>query len=380
MSDEEFSLRNTSGEVTSASPLDNVKQEIEKYKATHKKLLAEQRDLSKAKDDLMDITKKFQMRSVTLRNSLKEEEKEQAQGLEKEKDKLSALQKEESVLKAEIQKTEEELGHFDRINHQLKQQTQVSTAVPEKMVVFTGDVDVGMGARAGAGAGASSFGLDARIMYPMEGGTALITFEDEEVAQNIVSLKKHEIQLGECTITLEAKPVQFLMPSHIEMDTDVCPRRILISNLPKKFEESRLLDRLEIHFQKKRNRGGEVDSIDLLHDSGNVVITFVDDDVAKGLTDMEYHDVDLGKKKYRLRVTPFVNGKVTDLKTRISVSRRTVLLTGIPNIMEPENMQDSLEIHFQKGGNGGGEVDAFIYNPVGHNVVAVFEEDSPKKE
>lgn len=39
-------------------------------------------------------------------------------------------------------------------------------------------------------------------------------------------------------------------------------------------------------------------------------------------------------------------------------------------------MQDALEIHFQKGSRGGGEVDALAYVPTGRTGVAVFAEDS----
>ncbi|MBN3308731.1 IN35 protein, partial [Amia calva] len=217
-----------------------------------------------------------------------------------------------------------------------------------------------------------------QIQYPMEGGTALVTFEDEEVAQKILSMKYHDVKLGECCIRLEAKPVQLLMPSHIEMETHVCNRRVLVSNLPKNSEEERLLDKLELYFSKRRNGGGEVDSSEMMHDSGNVVITFVEDSVAKGLTSKETYNVELFGKKNKLKVTPFLNGEITKLQTRMSESRRTVQLVGIPDIMEEDNMQDNLEIHFQKSSNGGGEVDAFVYNPLGKTTLAVFEEDCPE--
>lgn len=48
--------------------------------------------------------------------------------------------------------------------------------------------------------------------------------------------------------------------------------------------------------------------------------------------------------------------------------------------MEKDNLQDLLEIHFQKSANSGGEVDAIIYNPVGERTLAVFEEDNSKAE
>ncbi|XP_035260801.1 interferon-induced 35 kDa protein homolog [Anguilla anguilla] len=376
MSDEKFSVVTTNGDVSTVTSLDEVMQEIKKQKESYTKLLEDHRELSKDVDSNVDLTKQFQKQIATLTGKLAEEKKEQARSLEPHKGgRMRTLQDEESRLKAEIQKLDEDLVSLDRLTHQLKQRTQVSTAMPEKRVVFTGSVSVGREASAGAQAGTSSIDMKVRIMYPMEGGTALVTFEDEKVAQNIVRMEHHEIHVGDCVLRLKAKPMHFLMPSHIEMDTHVCPRRILVSDLPKVDDENRLMDRLEIHFQKKRNGGGEVESVDMLHDSGNVVITFMEDNVAKGLTDTKYHDLD---NKYKLRVTPFVNGEITDLQTRMSVSQRTVLLTGIPDIMEQENMQDSLEIHFQKGGNGGGEVDAFVYNPMGHRKLAIFMEDSPK--
>lgn len=39
-----------------------------------------------------------------------------------------------------------------------------------------------------------------------------------------------------------------------------------------------LLNKLEIHFSKTKNGGGEVDDCEMLPDSGTVVLTFVDID------------------------------------------------------------------------------------------------------
>ena len=48
---------------------------------------------------------------------------------------------------------------------------QVSTAVPERKVVFKGQTSDGVDS--------SGFEIKPRIVYPMEGGTALITFEED---------------------------------------------------------------------------------------------------------------------------------------------------------------------------------------------------------
>uniref|UniRef100_W5N357 Interferon-induced protein 35 n=1 Tax=Lepisosteus oculatus TaxID=7918 RepID=W5N357_LEPOC len=372
-SEDDFSLVSTAtaqgldGSVL--SPLDSIRKEIEKYKEICDQIITDQNDLRNDRDKLQQMTEEFKLRSVKLKQQREDEEVERSLTLDTDKEKLAELQLEEQKLQEEAERLQTELRHVDEMNQQLKQETQVTTAVPERKVVFTG---------ATGEEGSSSFDMNPRIVYPMEGGTALITFEDEEVAQKILSMNYHDVQLGECSIRLEARPVQLLMPSYIEVETHVSNRRILVSNLPKDVEESRLLDKLELFFSKSRNGGGEVESLELLHDSGTVVITFLEDTIAKRLTDMENHTVELLGKKYRLRVTPFLNGKIIDLQTRVSESRRTVQLVGIPNIMEEDNMQDNLEIHFQKSSNGGGEVDAFLYSPPGKTALAVFEEDSPE--
>lgn len=106
-----------------------------------------------------------------------------------------------------------------------------------------------------------------------------------------------------------------------------------------------------------------------------------------------------------MRVTPFLNGKITNLKVRVTVRvhpqilvdvlilpylplfclwpfpvqtemtlcPRTVLLTGIHAIMEQDTLQDLLEIYFQKIRNGGGEIIKCLYNPLGQRTLALFE-------
>ncbi|KPP71121.1 interferon-induced 35 kDa protein-like, partial [Scleropages formosus] len=348
--------------------------------AMYDKALKDNRKLSEGNSDTLKLAGEFYQRSQKLNQDLQMEEEEQGQRTDDLKKRLSLVKKEESRLKEEEKRMKEEHRQIDQMERQLRQQTecvlittsppfQVSAAVPEKKVVFAGNLNTER----------ETFNLESEIVYPMEGGTALITFEDEEAAQNILSMKEHDVPVGDFSITLEAKPVQFIIPSLVEMDTYVCPNRVLVSNLPKNMnedDESRLLDRLEVHFSKTRNGGGEVESICMLQDSGNVVIAFTKDNVARGLVGREYHEIDVLKKKHKVRVTPFINGEIKELRVTVSVSSRTVLLTGIPDVTEEDTMQDCLEIHFQKSSSGGGEVDAIVFNPMGQRKLAVFRDDS----
>lgn len=66
----------------------------------------------------------------------------------------------------------------------------------------------------------------------------------------------------------------------------------------------------------------------------------------------------------------------SSLQVQTQVCSRTALLTGIPDIVDPEDLKDFLEIHFQKGSNGGGEVLQCQYNPPGRRTLAVFSDQS----
>jgi len=37
------------------------------------------------------------------------------------------------------------------------------------------------------------------------------------VAQKILSQKEHRVELGDCAITVQAKPIQFLVPDYVEV-------------------------------------------------------------------------------------------------------------------------------------------------------------------
>ncbi|TRY87815.1 hypothetical protein DNTS_015718 [Danionella cerebrum] len=350
--------------------IENLTLEINKSKAQHEAIMKEQQIQKDGIRSNIDFAQKFRQRAEQVKKSNEQEIQKNAMKLQNEKKKCRSIEDKSSMLKKEILKIQEELQNLDSKNKTLKKQTEISTAVPERKVVYEGKTKVG--------AHDVSFDMNSRIVYPMQGGTTLITFEEEDVAQKILSMKEHLVSLGDCTIKVQAKPVHFLVPFNVEMETEVCPHRILVSNLPKDISEERTLDKLDIHFSKARNGGGEVLDKDMLHDSSTVVITFQEDNVAKHLSDKQDHEVDFGKQKYKVKVTPFLNGKIIDMKISNSTCSRTVLLTGIPDIMDKEDLQDNLEIHFQKTTNGGGEVESILYNPVGHSSLALFQQDTPE--
>lgn len=369
-SDEDFSL--VMDPQPSEETLEGIKALLFNQKKIYEQHLEEHKELAASRDDRREMTEKFKERTVKLRDQIKKDKLSYSERIENEKARVKLLNQEENELLEEIKRVKAALKDEKAENLHLKQQADVFMAVPEKKVVFKGKTE--------KASDSQPFEMDAHIVYPMDGGTALITFEEEVVAKKVLNMKRHQVTLeGGCSISVEARPIQLMLPTLVEIDSEVCPQRILISNLPKMDTEP-LLNKLEIHFSKTKNGGGEVDECEMLADSGTVVLTFVDKHIAKGLTDTEHHDVKLQQKKHRVRVTPFLNGKIKNFKTKMSVCPRTVLLTGIPAVMEHETLQDLLEIHFQKSGNSGGEIEAILYNPVGEQASALFQGVSPSRE
>ncbi|KAK5884781.1 hypothetical protein CesoFtcFv8_018568 [Champsocephalus esox] len=358
-SDEDFSLVIP---PTTEETLESIKALINNYKKKYEQLIQDQEELVACRNDQLEMAEQFRQRSVKLNQKIKEDQHSYEEQMESDKAKIKLGQQEESDLMEQILRVEEALEEEKARNHHLKQQNDVFSAVPERKVAFTGLTGKDM----------QEFDMETNIVYPMEGGTAFITFEEEVAASKILKMQKHEVMVGRgCRITVEARPVHLMLPRLVEINSEVSSQHILISSLPK-MEIELLLNKLEIHFSKTKHGGGEVEKCEMLPDSWTVALTFLKNDIAKGLIETEHHDVNLQEKMHRVRVTPFLNGKITNLVTKMTACPRTLLLTGIPTIMDRETLQDELEIHFQRSCHGGGEVEAFLYNPLGQHTSAVF--------
>ncbi|NWI04710.1 IN35 protein, partial [Tichodroma muraria] len=223
------------------------------------------------------------------------------------------------------------------------------------------------------------------IHYPLPGGSALITFEEAKVAQRIIEMREHTVELScgeleeldQCRVRVQAVPVEMLLPSALEIRLTRSSRSILLSDLPSlNISKEALLDKLELFFSKTKNGGSEVESREFLEDSDQVVLTFTQDGVAEPLIERGHTEVLIGKGKYKVKISPCMSGDISNMQLQPSRCPRTVLLSGIPDVLSEESMRDALEIHFQKASRGGGEVDALAYVPAGRTGVAVFLEDT----
>ncbi|NXG07044.1 IN35 protein, partial [Sakesphorus luctuosus] len=224
------------------------------------------------------------------------------------------------------------------------------------------------------------------IQYPLPGGSALITFEKAEVAQRIIEMKEHMVELScgeeleeldQCKMRVQAAPVEILLPSALEIRLTQSSRSILVSDLPSLgIPEETLLDKLELFFSKTKNGGSEVESREFCVGSGQIVLTFTRDGVAGPLIERGHIQVLIERGKYKVKISPCMIGNIINVQLQPSRCSKTVLLSGIPDVLSEESMRDTLEIHFQKASHGGGEVDALAYVPAGQTGLAVFVEDT----
>ncbi|KAK4808658.1 hypothetical protein QYF61_020147 [Mycteria americana] len=449
--------------VPAATP-EQVRQEMERCKELCSALEQDNVKLQMAKEAVEQRTRELRKEGELLHKNLgqqmslsRDEEKSCQVGISLAKEERNRLRQEKQVLEKKLEEVRKRVLWEDPV--------KVLPALPEKKMVFKGLVankeDM------------NKLMLTPLIHYPLLGGSALITFEKAEVAQRIIEVKEHMVELsyGEeleelerCRVRVQAAPVDVLLPSALEVGPEglllpapqrttelpqartsfallcsaaprarpcrvagtgpaqcisaaalrcspelwgrPCPalvltglchpqirltrssRSILVSDLPSLgIPEESLLDKLELFFSKTKNGGGEVESREFLDSSGQVVLTFVQDGVAEPLIERGRIQVLIGKGKYELKISPCMSGDITNLQgplrltpgsAQLQPSRcpRTVLLSGIPDVLGEEPMRDTLEIHFQKASRGGGEVDALAYVPAGRHGVAVFMEDA----
>ncbi|CAL8304126.1 unnamed protein product [Merluccius merluccius] len=323
--------------------LEDIGAETTKLKFQYDKLADEQQKLRKTASARERLAQTFRDRALVATRDLEQAQLKQDLDMETKQEKLLSLQEEDRQLTEQLNETEVDIRQQDAKIDELKNAANAISVVPEREVVFRGSTrDV---------ANPKAFDVKSHIKYPMDGGTALITFDEEIVAENILSMPTHKVKLEEeCFIMVEVHPVRLTVPTYVEMDTRVCPRSILVSNLPS-LESEFMLDKLELHFSKKFNGGGEVASRHFQGDVGNAVLVFVDDNMGESLL-----CVSLSKNKSQ-------------------DCARSVLLTGIPAVMDQATLQDMLEIYFQKSTNGGGEISNIVYNPQGQATVALFKDD-----
>ncbi|XP_072636840.1 interferon-induced 35 kDa protein [Canis lupus baileyi] len=274
---------------------------------------------------------------------------------------LCALQEEQTRLMRRLQELQQQRRELRDIPPD-----QVPFSVPALPLVFRGHTQQGKEVP-------TCLVSKLRICYPLPGGSALVNFDDPKVAERVVQQKEHKIDIEECRLRVQVEALELPMVTTIQVSTQISRWSVLVSGFPAglRLSEEELLDKLEIFFGKIRNGGGEVETRELLL-QGGVVLGFTKDTVAQHLCQVGQFTVPLGRQSFPLRVSPYLSGEIQKAEIMFRPVPQSVLVLNIPDVLDGPELQDILEIHFQKPSRGGGEVESLRVVPPGQRGLAVF--------
>uniref|UniRef100_A0A673NI11 N-myc-interactor-like n=1 Tax=Sinocyclocheilus rhinocerous TaxID=307959 RepID=A0A673NI11_9TELE len=208
----------------------------------------------------------------------------------------------------------------------------------------------------------SVFTVIQRPSFLLKGGQALITFEEEKVAEQILRLAKCSVACDRAKMDVKPYALSLDPSVKFEVHIQVSKKSVRFCNAPPTLPEERMRDRLELSFSRASRGGGEVEKLEYHKDTGSGRVTFLSTGVAENLVHRGKFCVDAGSDVV-LDVLPLYEYQLRKFQTYSGAPGRTVLLGGIQALMDEEDLQDHLEIHFQKPSNYGGEVENIKYVP-----------------
>ncbi|XP_066484516.1 interferon-induced 35 kDa protein isoform X2 [Tiliqua scincoides] len=363
----------SSEDITASKSFGTATEQVEKYQETYKSLEFDCKSLETSRRASEQDESRLQGEIQLLRRRLEQHDMN-TQAEKKTSQQMLDLEREKTrKLLAEKQALEIELRELERLQIDQEKYCKVPDTFPDRDMVFKGHVEELMRERV-----SDMLTVLPQVRYPMPAGSALITFENPEVAKKIAAMKQHKVKLDEgFFVHVKAELIELMLPSSLEISLERIPQQVVLSGVEtsSSVSEEHLHDKLELFFSKRKNGGGEVDRIEQLNSPGQLLLTFAEDEVAKHLIQIGQFQVPIGNETHTVKLSYYTTGKLTDLQFSPSVCSRTVLLSGIPDVLEEDLMREALEIHFQKPSKGGGEVEAVTYVPANHQgcAVAVFE-------
>ncbi|KFQ70827.1 N-myc-interactor, partial [Phaethon lepturus] len=215
-----------------------------------------------------------------------------------------------------------------------------------------------------------------KIPFRLNQNEALLTFEDEEVAQRLIKMGNHTVNLDNKIADVRVKPFTLEMGITFELHITISGKKINISEVPElSIPEDWMRDKLELNFYKtEQGGGGEVENVKYDKQSRTAVITFLRPGAANSFVRCTKYPFFVNGRCYRLSVSPNTAVHLEKFQLYCGISKKTILLKGIQETEDDEeSVQDMIEIHFQKPSNRGGEIEKIKYVSKGVTWVC-FEE------
>ncbi|XP_067155530.1 N-myc-interactor [Apteryx mantelli] len=356
----------------SKDEMESLKEELEKWKERLEKAEKAKADLFLCKLSADEEHVKAQDELTKLKDLQEKQRKESVMSRENYETELCLLNQENTELKREIEKLKEDLATNNSV---LSQDVQIKKKVAEMKMKFTQMEDMkdgypDMNTHC-------VFYVTTKIPFRLNKNQALLTFEDEEVAQRLIKMGKHTVNLDSKIANLRAKPVTLEMGIKFELHVTISGKKINVSEIPElSIPDDWMRDKLELHFYKSKHGGGEVENVKYDKRSGTAVITFLRPEAASGFLRHATCSFFVNGRFYMVSVSPSTEKHLEKLQICSGISKKTILLKGIQETEDDEeSVQDMIEIHFQKPSNGGGEIENIKYVSKGVTW-AYFEEDT----
>ncbi|XP_051479507.1 N-myc-interactor [Apus apus] len=326
-------------------------EKAEKEKAALACQLNAEEGCAKAEEDLikLDVEEEQQKDMMMPRDAYERE--------------LSELNQENTELQRELEKLKEEIAEW---TSELSQHRQIKKKVAEVKMKFTHMEDMqddyaDMNIHC-------VFGVATKSPFKLKKNEALLTFEDEEVAQRLIEMGEHTVDLDNKKADVGVKPVTLEMGVKFQLHVTISGTKINVSEVPDlSIPDDWMRDKLELNFYRsKQGGGGEVENVQYDKQSRAAVITFLTPGAANSFVRCTHYPFYANGRCYRLAVSQSTDAHLEQFQLYRGISKRTILLKGIKDAEDDEEIvQDMIEIHFQKPTNGGGEVDEIKYSPGG---------------
>ncbi|XP_026865832.2 N-myc-interactor [Electrophorus electricus] len=362
--------------MTCSQPLADAFKELEKWKKLVEAAETAKSTLLLDKLDTEETKKKAQQETTEIMST----EEQLTKSFNKKgkiiEEEIGDLDKVIQDLMKKLQQYKEQLKVKKAERDSLQQRFKIKAQIPEKRMKFT---HVEKEARDETEDSVQNtkavFTITQRPSLLLKGGQALITFEEEKVAEQILRLAKCTVSCDKDKVDVKPYAITLDPSVKFEVHVSMSKKSIEFSNAPPHISEERMRDRLELSFSKPSCGGGEVETLHYDPETGKGRVTFLNSGVAENLALKETFCADIGNGM-EINVGPVYEYQLKKFQTFSGVPKRSLLLGGIQDVTDDEELQDHLEIHFQKPSNYGGEVEAIKYISTTKKLKVFFSEDS----
>lgn len=194
----------------------------------------------------------------------------------------------------------------------------------------------------------------------LTGGQALITFEEERVVSQILQSGRCSVSFDDHTLEVTPKRIRTEPLVQFQVLLSVSRSQLAVSDVMSSMPKDRVEDRLELSFCRPSRGGAEVRSVNFNPQLGSAQVHFLRPGAAEWLALRGEHAVDLDFQSV-VKVAPVYEHQLHKFQSFCGAPKRTLLLDNVRDTGDEEEVQDQLEIHFQKPSNGGGEIEHTLY-------------------